>query len=149
MTTSARIALERYDCAVAGSATPPSPPFPDVFTPAWAVRWRVIADSLAPNLREALAEIEALKQHNVTVAEGTQGIEMGGVMDDKALTDTELLNALELHIKENPLVLWNGEGTFPGERAAGLSLCRGRRTLRQAIQDSLDFCRGGEHGNGR
>ena len=77
MRLSARIILQRYDCAVAESATPTNPPFPDIYTPAWAARWRMISDGLALALRETVAEIEVLKQHNITVADGTQGMRRG------------------------------------------------------------------------
>ena len=49
-------------------------------------------------------------------------------------SDTQLLDALERFVQEEPLVLWDGIGRFPGGRLSGLSVCDGHRTLRQALE---------------
>ena len=52
-------------------------------------------------------------------------------------TDAQLLDALEKRIKIESLCLWEGSGEFPGSasKLPGLSLLRGRRSLRRAIAD--------------
>jgi hypothetical protein len=53
----------------------------------------------------------------------------------KPFTDAELLDALELYIKREPLVLWFGNVEFPapGTGLSGLSLLGGQRSLRKAL----------------
>lgn len=51
-------------------------------------------------------------------------------------TDTERLNSLETFVREQPLLLWDGNGDFPGGRSRGLSLRQGKN-LRRAIDDCL------------
>ncbi len=61
-------------------------------------------------------------------------------------TDTELLNALESFINNEPLLLWKGDGEYPlrmagpdaASRCVGLSLLGGRRTLREAIGQLIE-----------
>lgn len=48
------------------------------------------------------------------------------------MTDSEMLDALEMEMKKDPLLLWDGH-KFPGGPHRGLSLLNGRRTLRSAI----------------
>lgn len=52
------------------------------------------------------------------------------------MTDTELLDAWERKIKREPLLLWDGAGSFASAKgsALGLSLVAGARTLREAIE---------------
>ena len=52
----------------------------------------------------------------------------------KLPSDKEVLDRLECFIQSRPLVLWRGDGKFPGGSGiVGISLMSGTRSLREAL----------------
>ena len=68
-------------------------------------------------------------------------------MSRTGFTDAELIDALELFIRNTPLTIWNGVGEFPGRRNGfGLSTVKGNRTLREALAVLVEAHRQGAEG---